>query len=143
MTIQQITAVEANKILTTDYNSVLIDVRTFEEFNFVGTVNPQGFNNRMILLPWQFYNDHQLNPDFYTILRNKLINFFNKEDFTTKLIFICRSGARSNQAGSFISNYGYSNCYNVSDGFEGKLDQYHHRSKINGWKAHNLPWEQT
>jgi hypothetical protein len=30
----------------------------------------------------------------------------------------------------------------VGEGFEGDMDEQHHRSSINGWRYHGLPWEQ-
>jgi len=30
----------------------------------------------------------------------------------------------------------------VNEGFEGDLDEDHHRSTANGWRFQNLPWEQ-
>ena len=33
--------------------------------------------------------------------------------------------------------------YNVQDGFEGPLDDKHHRGTISGWRKEGLPWEQS
>jgi hypothetical protein len=30
--------------------------------------------------------------------------------------------------------------YNVVGGFEGELDESHHRSSVNGWRHAGLPW---
>ncbi|MCC7217950.1 MAG: rhodanese-like domain-containing protein, partial [Burkholderiales bacterium] len=32
--------------------------------------------------------------------------------------------------------------YNVLDGFEGPLDDRHHRGAKSGWRFEGLPWEQ-
>jgi len=32
--------------------------------------------------------------------------------------------------------------YNVEHGFEGELDDKHHRSTISGWRFDQLPWQQ-
>jgi len=33
--------------------------------------------------------------------------------------------------------------YNVEHGFEGDLDDTHHRNSYNGWRFDGLPWAQT
>jgi len=37
---------------------------------------------------------------------------------------------------------GFTEVYNVLEGFEGELDDNHHRSSIGGWRHHGLPWAQ-
>jgi hypothetical protein len=32
--------------------------------------------------------------------------------------------------------------YNVLHGFEGELDERHHRGTVAGWRHDGLPWEQ-
>ncbi len=142
MSIQQINSLQAFELLKSDKNSILIDVRTPEEFNLVGTVNASDFDNRMILLPWQFYQNGEPNPDFLSNFENNLNNFFTKDLFDIKLIFICRSGVRSEYSADYVANYGYKNSFNINDGFEGAININNQRSKINGWKYNNLPWRQ-
>ena len=136
MSVIQINAQDAFERLKKDQNSILIDVRTFEEFNFVGIVNAAQFNNRMTLLPWQILPNMNENPDFAVSLEKAA----PKKD--VHIFFLCRSGARSSQAANYATNLGYENCYNITSGFEGDLDQDQQRGKINGWKANNLPWRQ-
>lgn len=142
MTVQQIDSLTAYEMLKNNKNSILVDVRSTEEFNLVGIVEAISFNNRMILLPWQSYQDGQQNPDFLSILKNKINIFFNENTSDISLIFICRSGARSNYSANYLANLGYKNCYNIIDGFEGKMNSNNQRSMINGWKYNNLPWRQ-
>jgi rhodanese-related sulfurtransferase len=142
MSIQVIDSLNAYDMLRNDKNSLLIDVRTTEEFNLVGIVDSSNFNNRMILLPWQYYQDGEMNQDFLSTLNTNLNNFFKENLNDINLIFICRSGSRSFNASNYIANNGYKNCFNISDGFEGAIDKNHQRSKINGWKYNNLPWKQ-
>jgi rhodanese-related sulfurtransferase len=147
MTVRQITSTQAYSLLISQKNSFLIDVRTTEEFDLVGIVESSSFDNRMILIPWQFYRSGQYNPDFLKTLQNKLTEFTPNSNLEIikqyLLIFICRSSVRSAYACNYINNFGFTNCYNISDGFEGAINENHHRSKINGWKASNLPWRQT
>ena len=60
-----------------------------------------------------------------------------------EILCICRSGARSASAASALTEAGYSNAWNVAQGFEGDKDQSGHRSTVNGWKAAGLPWAQS
>lgn len=143
MSVTEINSTDAFETLKNEKNSVLVDVRTFEEINFVGFVDPSNFENRMILLPWQLYPEMQENPDFSHILEESLkeLNLFDKKE-ELKIFFMCRSGARSTSAGNYILNLGYKNCYNITNGFEGDLNSGNHRGKVNGWKASHLPWRQ-
>ena len=58
---------------------------------------------------------------------------------TDNLFFICRSGWRSLNAAKCLTSSGFTNCFNVSDGFEGKLNQDGNRSLVDGWQFNNLP----
>lgn len=143
MTVSQINPKDAFETLKNDSNSVLIDVRTKEEFIFIGTVKCEDFENRMILLPWQNLPNMSENQDFDFSFNEELKKLFHESTIKElKLFFICRSGSRSNQAANHASNLGFKNCYNIIGGFEGELDSKNHRGNINGWKASNLPWQQ-
>jgi len=58
------------------------------------------------------------------------------------IILICRSGRRSREAGEKLIETGFTKVYHIDSGFEGALDDHHQRSKINGWRYEELPWEQ-
>jgi rhodanese-related sulfurtransferase len=142
MSVTQINAQKAFELLANDKNSVLIDVRTFEEFNFVGFPDSRAFDNRIVFLPWQTFPRMDENPEFAAELEDSLKKKFGDKFYDTKLIFICRTGVRSNQAGNYAVNLGYKNCHNLISGFEGDLNKEEQRGKTNGWKASNLPWRQ-
>jgi rhodanese-related sulfurtransferase len=59
------------------------------------------------------------------------------------VIFLCRSGARSNSAASAAAAMGYTRAFNLLDGFEGNKDAAGQRSKLGGWRAEDLPWVQS
>jgi rhodanese-related sulfurtransferase len=59
------------------------------------------------------------------------------------LVFICRSGARSQSAAIAMHAAGWAECYNLSGGFEGPPDAERHRGLVSGWKASGLPWTQS
>ena len=58
------------------------------------------------------------------------------------VVLICRSGNRSVDAGHALEAAGFSEVYNVLEGFEGHLDDDHHRGIEGGWRKEGLPWEQ-
>ena len=74
--------------------------------------------------------------------------FFNRlavcviDEGCAPVVLICRSGKRSVEAGNQLIADGMTNVYNVTQGFEGDLDDNHHRSTQGGWRYENLPWEQ-
>jgi rhodanese-related sulfurtransferase len=59
------------------------------------------------------------------------------------VVLICRSGRRSADAGEALEKAGLKDVYNVAHGFEGDLDDTHHRNSHNGWRFDGLPWAQT
>ena len=58
------------------------------------------------------------------------------------LVFMCRSGGRSGKGAEAATGAGYTNCYNLLQGFEGDKDGQGHRGTVGGWKVAGLPWEQ-
>lgn len=143
MPVAQINATDAFDLLQKDQNSALIDVRTFEEFNFVGIVDPADFAGRMILAPWKLTLTMKENPDFAANLEEMLQKLFGAKAHDAKLLFLCRTGGRSDAAARFVTTLGYQNCYNITGGFEGDLNDDSQRGSVSGWKAENLPWKQS
>ena len=47
------------------------------------------------------------------------------------------------QAGEALEAVGFATVINVSEGFEGPLDEHHHRGTLGGWRFHGLPWQQN
>ena len=84
----------------------------------------------------------KINPKFCEGLEEFLHKVFPNNNKAVKIFFMCRSGARSDQAAEEFSYTGYP-CYNIEHGFEGDLNDDGQRGKTNGWKASNLPWRQS
>lgn len=143
MSVEQVTAEEAFLKLSSQKNTVLIDVRTDAEFSFVGIADLHQIEADLILLPWNTFPTMAPNPDFGTKLEKTLLEKFGENRHEAQLIFICRSGARSQQAATYMIQLGYDNCFNLTSGFEGDLDSSSHRGNLSGWKASNLPWRQA
>ena len=74
------------------------------------------------------------------VFENQILESDIKKD--SDLYFICRSGQRSYDAAKFLTSKGFTNCFNVIDGFEGKLNHEYQRALIDGWQFNNLPWKQ-
>jgi rhodanese-related sulfurtransferase len=60
-----------------------------------------------------------------------------------KILLICRSGQRSRSAAIDLTGSGFTECFNVADGFEGPHDPHDHRGRVTGWKVAGLPWVQS
>lgn len=128
------------EFLTTESNSLLVDVRTRAEWAFVGVPDLSGLQKTVIFEDWQQYPSMAVNPDFNTKLQEAVTALGG--DSGTALYFLCRSGVRSIAAATAASEAGFSRCYNVTGGFEGPPDAEGHRGTIDGWKAKALPWIQ-
>ncbi|GAA0539380.1 rhodanese-related sulfurtransferase [Rhizomicrobium palustre] len=118
--------------------AVLVDVRTAAEWAFVGLPDLSSLGRTVARVEWQSFPSGQPNPGFLPEVVAAV-----GEDKDAKILFLCRSGARSRAAAIALTAAGYENCFNVAGGFEGDLDQHRQRGKINGWKAEGLPWAQT
>lgn len=128
----------AAELLDSNPRAVLIDVRSNMEFLFVG--HPVG----AVHVPWIDEPDWVINPHFVTQVRQVLLGgvCHEPEAGCAPIILICRSGKRSLEAGRALTAAGISDVYHVDEGFEGEIDDHHHRSSVGGWRFHGLPWEQ-
>lgn len=122
---------EAFTMLQADPQALLIDVRSEIEYLFVG--HPVG----AIHVSWNDGPDWEINPHFVGEVR-KLAGHGGERP----VILICRSGNRSEAAGEALVAAGFSAVFSVSHGFEGELDENHHRNTLNGWRYDGLPWQQ-
>ena len=127
---QHLTPKEAYDFLKSNPEAVFIDVRSEIEHMFVG--HPHG----SLLIPWVDGPDWEINPDFVSHVKKAA-------SVNRPVVLICRSGRRSVDAGKILEEAGLTEVYNVLHGFEGDLDDHHHRNSINGWRNEGLPWSQT
>lgn len=128
---------EAWDMLQENPRAVLVDVRSDMEFLFVG--HPKG----AIHVPWIDYPEWKLNPNFVTEIRKLVLGGICHEiNESAPVLLICRSGKRSLEAGYALIKEGFTEVYNVGEGFEGDLDEQHHRGTQGGWRFAGLPWEQ-
>ncbi len=129
---------QAWELINSNQRVVMIDVRSSMEFLFVG--HPKG----SVHVPWIDAPEWTVNPDFVTEVRKVMLGGIGMGEHggDAPVVLICRSGKRSLEAGILLIKNGFSEVYNVTDGFEGELDHDHHRSTVGGWRYHDLPWEQ-
>lgn len=122
--------------LSQDPRAALIDVRTQPEWTFVGLPDLTALDKQPVLVSWQVFPTMAQNAAFAEQIAAHGIG---RED---TLLFLCRSGARSKAAAQHLTSLGYRTCFNISDGFEGSLNEAKHRGSLAGWKAAHLPWLQ-
>ncbi len=122
----------AYEFLQQNPEAVFIDVRSESEFMFVG--HPVG----AMMVPWYDGAEWELNPHFVGQVKKIAgANFANRP-----IVLICRSGNRTREAGEELEKHGFRRVINVLHGFEGELDEHHHRNSKSGWRVDGLPWQQ-
>ncbi len=136
-----ISASEAYSILQEDDASVLVDVRTKAEWNYVGVPDLSSLGKQTLLIEWQDFPSMNLNQTFTATLEQELREKGVAAD--AAVLFLCRAGARPRAAAIALTEAGHTRCFNIADGFEGPLDDKRHRGAIGGWKAQGLPWSQS
>lgn len=140
-----LTSKDAHGALTRDPSILFIDVRTPAEFGLVG--HPVAIDRN---IPFA-YLGNTVNPNFgqYGFVRNP--HFVSQvEDYVTvaggtvssPILVICRSGSRSKHAVDLLAKAGFTNVWNVVDGFEGRGNEVGHRT-VEGWRNEDLPWSYT
>ncbi len=111
--------------------ATLIDVRSQEERHFVGQIPGT------LAIEWARGLTMQRNMAFADELAALV------PDKNQKILFLCRSGARSHHAAVLAAQLGYTQAYNILEGFEGDKNAAGQRRSTNGWVAAGLPWTQS
>ncbi len=123
--IKQIPSQEIKGYIKNNPKSVLLDVRTKEEWDQIGSPDGDKIGLKTYFLSSQFVGGI-INENFLEEFKNFNIN----QD--SQVLVMCASGNRSQRAAELLTKEGY-NCANVSDGFTGNGAE-----KI-GWKNNQLP----
>ena len=121
---------EAHAILQLQPEAKLVDIRTRAEWEWVGKVPGA------LLIEWNTWPGGQRNAKFLEELRAQVPN----QD--SPVFFLCRSGGRSNSAAAAAAAAGYTQSFNVLEGFEGDKNAQNQRNTVGGWRAAGLPWTQ-
>ena len=128
---------DAWAMMQADPGVTLIDVHSDMEFLMIG--HPKGAVN----VSWIDAPDWTVDKAFVANVRKALLGRVARRDRASPpLLLICRSGNRSRDAGELLAQEGLTEIYIVEGGFEGPLDEKHHRNAIAGWRFEGLPWEQ-
>ena len=121
---KQILSEEVEDYVKKNPKTILLDVRTEEEWNIDG--KPDG---EKILLKTHFltiqFADKTFNQNF--IEDFKKLNI----DKDHEILTMCMGGVRSQSTAELLTKEGY-NCINISDGFLGNAENL-------GWKKSGLP----
>ncbi|WP_319380804.1 rhodanese-like domain-containing protein [Thiomicrorhabdus sp.] len=143
-----VNAVEAYEMMKKDSKVLLVDVRTPEEWQFVGHTEMA-----QIMIPSVIFQYNGMdrkkpryksvnNPNFISELEERAANLHADESST--YVLMCRSGSsRAQPAAKMMAQYGYKNVYIVTDGFEGGKIKSGDKKGFriqNGWKNSGLPW---
>jgi rhodanese-related sulfurtransferase len=123
---------QAMEFLRRTPEALFIDCRSEMEYLFVG--HPVG----ALHVAWNDGPDWEINPHFVGQVKKLAGQLHAKRP----IVLICRSGNRSQEAGEALERAGFERVYNVKHGFEGDLDEQHHRNTRTGWRFDGLPWEQ-
>ncbi len=122
--IKQLASKEIEDYIKNNPRSVLLDVRTEEEWNADGKPDGEKIGLKTHFLTIQFA-DKSFNQNF--------IEDFKKLNFQkdTEILTMCMGGVRSQAAAELLTKENYK-CVNISDGFLGN-------PKNIGWKNSGLP----
>ena len=123
--IKQIPSDKIKDFIKENPKSILLDVRTKEEWDQIGKPDGDKIGIKRYFLSSQFQG--------WIINENFVKEFENlKIDKNFEVLVMCGSGMRSQRAAELLTEKGFK-CLNVSDGFRGDGGE-----KI-GWKNNQLP----
>ena len=116
--IKQIKSSEIKKFIENNSDTVLLDVRTEDEWNKVGKPDTKELGIK------SFFITISQDQSFLDKVKENINN-------KNKVLVICAAGGRSIIAANLLANEGY-NTFNISDGFSGNAQDP-------GWKNLGLP----
>ena len=123
--IKQIPCQEIKEYLKSNPKSVLLDVRTEEEWNQDGKPDGDKIGLKTYFLSIQFGDERTFNENF--VQEFKKLNIEQDHEILT----MCMSGGRSQMAAELLNKENFT-CSNISDGFLGNDENV-------GWQNNGLP----
>jgi rhodanese-related sulfurtransferase len=141
-----LSAREAHELVKLNADKLLfLDVRSRAEVAFLGV--PTSIDAHIPFMDMNDFGEWDARASTYKLEANTgfidAINLRLKQKNlvkTSPIILICRSGDRSARAVNTLSDFGFTQVYSVTDGFEGDLSREQLRN-VNGWKNSALPWQ--
>ena len=122
--IRELLTKDIKKFIKENPNSILIDVRSKDEWENIGKPNGSKIDLETYFLSIKDIKG-EINQNFIEEFENLKI------DRDKEILVMCKSGTRSLLVSNLLIKEDY-NCINVSDGFEGN-------DQNNGWKNAGLP----
>ena len=122
--IKQLASKDAEDYIKNNPKSVLLDVRTEEEWNADGKPDGEKMGLKTYFLTIQFA-DKSFNQNFIEDFKKLNIQKDNE------ILTMCMGGVRSQAAAELLTKENYK-CVNISDGFLGNPENM-------GWKNSGLP----
>ena len=122
--IRELLTKDIKQFIKQNPNSVLIDVRSKDEWENVGKPNGNKIDLEIYFLSIKSIKG-EINQNFIEEFKNLKI------DRGKEILVMCKSGSRSLFASNLLIKEEY-NCINISDGFEGNQENV-------GWKKCYLP----
>ncbi len=116
--IKQIKSSGIKKFIENNPNTVLLDVRTENEWKKIGKPDTKDLNIK------SFFITISQDPSFLETVKKNI-------DKKNQVLVMCAAGGRSIIAANLLSSEGY-NTFNISDGFSGN-------DQDPGWKNLGLP----
>ena len=122
--IKQLASKEVEDYIKNNPKSVLLDVRTEEEWNVDGKPDGEKIGLKTHFVTIQFA-DKSFNQNFIEDFKKLNIQKDNE------ILTMCMGGVRSQATAELLTKMNYK-CSNISDGFLGNSENI-------GWKKNNLP----
>jgi rhodanese-related sulfurtransferase len=122
--IKQLKSSEIKNFMNDNKNVELLDVRTQEEWDNIGTPDGEKLGLKTHFITIVRSPDPAANKEFIEEVKKVI-------DLNNDLLVMCKAGGRSMMASQLLSQEKI-NCINVSDGFEGNGEDP-------GWKNEGLP----
>lgn len=115
----------------------IIDVRTLEEFLFIGSP-PMAWRIPVAVQSYEWDAEKKYYP------MAPLADFVSRVQTVAKpddtIMITCRSGGRSAIACNMLAQTGFTNVYNIIDGMEGNGHSDSDSEAKGGWKNTGCPW---
>jgi rhodanese-related sulfurtransferase len=138
-----LTPADAYRAATDDPGIVFLDVRDPIEINFIGhaegidaivplAISSHRFDDRR----GAYAMDH--NPNL--VAEIDAIMAREGKSKSDPVFVICRSGGRSGATARMLIEAGYTNVWNLIEGFEGDKNPETGQRQVNGWRNAGLPW---
>lgn len=138
-----LTPKDAAAAIEADDSIVFLDVRDPVEIEFIGHPSSMDANIPSKITQLSDFNakkgryNQAVNKDFVAQVDALMAkNGFEKDK---PIFLICRSGSRSATAANLLAEQGYTQVYNLVEGFEGDKNKEGVRA-VNGWRNAGLPW---